>query len=68
MRQKACPFHGKNALIIDYKDVRLVRKFVSSYGKILPRRRTGLCAKHQRQVTNEIKKTRHMALISFVPQ
>lgn len=67
VRIKTCPFHGKNALTLDYKDVRLLRKFISSYAKILPKRRTGTCAKHQRQVTAEIKKARYIALIPFVP-
>lgn len=63
---KTCPFHTEDASAIDYKNVRLMRKFLSSYNKILSRRRTGLCAKHQRQIANEIKKARHVALLSFV--
>ena len=63
---KICPFHDNKAPIIDYKNVRLMRKFLSSYAKILPRRRTGVCAKHQRQVAAEVKKARHAALVRFV--
>lgn len=65
-RVKTCPFHDNKAPIIDYKNVRLMRKFLSSYTKILPRRRTGVCAKHQRQVSAEVKKARYVALVPFV--
>lgn len=51
----------------DYKDVETVKRYISAdKGKILPRRVTGACAKHQRYVANEVKKARHMALIPFV--
>lgn len=63
---KTCPFHDNKAPIIDYKNVRLMKKFLSSYAKILPRRRTGVCAKHQRQVSAELKKARFVALVPFV--
>jgi len=49
---------------VDYKDVGNLRRFVSSYLKIAPRRRSGLCAKHQRQVANAIKRARQAALIA----
>ena len=65
-RVRVCPFHGKEAPVIDYKDVRLMRRFMSSYSKIQPRRRSGLCAKHQRQVSAELKKARFIGLLSFV--
>lgn len=67
-RIRTCPFHDKDAPVLDYKDVRLMRRFMSSYAKIQPRRRSGLCAKHQRMVTNELKKTRFIGLLSFVQQ
>ena len=51
---------------IDYKDVAKLRKFISERSKILPRRVTGTCAKHQRELTIAIKRARHMALIPFV--
>jgi small subunit ribosomal protein S18 len=52
---------------VDYKDVDIIKKYVSGdKGKILPRRITGTCSKHQRHVANEVKKARFMALISFV--
>lgn len=50
---------------IDYKDVDIIRKYINEKGKILPRRVTGACAKHQRIISNEIKKARFMALIPF---
>jgi small subunit ribosomal protein S18 len=50
---------------IDYKDVEIVRKYINDKGKILPRRVTGACAKHQRIVATEIKKARYMALIPY---
>lgn len=65
-QEKSCPFHDNKAPVIDYKNVRLMRKYLSSYFKILPRRRSGLCAKHQRQIARELKKARHMALVPFV--
>ena len=54
------------ALVIDYKEADKLKKFVSEKGKILPRRVTGLCAKHQRKVTTEIKRARHIALMPYV--
>lgn len=53
---------------LDYKDARLMQRFVSSYGKILPRRRTGTCLKHQRIVGQAIKRARIMALVPFLVQ
>ena len=50
---------------IDYKDVEIIRKYINEKGKILPRRVTGACAKHQRVIAAEIKKARHMALVPF---
>ena len=54
---------GKN---IDYKDVETLKRYINDKGKILPRRVTGACAKHQRYIANEIKKARFMAIIPFV--
>lgn len=51
---------------VDYKDIRLLQKFLSSYGKILPRRRSGTCMKHQRLVSQAVKRARIMALIPFL--
>ena len=65
-RRKVCIFCGQNAPKIDYKDTALLRKFISERGKILPRRITGNCAKHQREITVAIKRARHVALMPYV--
>ncbi len=53
---------------IDYKDVRLVQRFMTSSSKIMPRRRSGTCVKHQRVVAQAIKRARIMALVPFIPR
>ncbi len=53
-------------MVVDYKDVNSLKKFVSSYMKIAPRRRSGLCAKHQREVANAIKRARQASLMPFI--
>lgn len=65
IKKKVCMYCADKSLVIDYKDAEKLRKFVSEKGKILPRRVTGLCALHQRKVTNEIKKARHIALLPY---
>ena len=65
-RRKVCVFCGKENNEIDYKDVAKLRKYVSERGKILPRRITGNCAKHQRALTVAIKRARHVALMPYV--
>ena len=65
-KKKICVFCAEKATSIDYKDVAKLRKFVSERGKILPRRITGNCAKHQRALTVEIKKARHLAIMPYV--
>ena len=64
-RKKVCAFCGKDN-VIDYKDTNKLKKFVSERGKILPRRITGNCAKHQRALTVAIKRARHVALMPYV--
>ena len=64
-RKKVCIFCGKDNCI-SYKDTAKLKNFVSERGKILPRRVTGNCAKHQRAVTLAIKRARHMALMPYV--
>jgi len=66
--QKQCYFCLNNIEEIDYKEVETLRRFLSSYHKILPRRKRGTCAKHQRKLTLAIKKARIMALLPFVKQ
>ena len=65
-RKKVCIFCKNKNQVIDYKDVELLKKFVSPNGKISPRRVTGTCAKHQREVAVAIKRARVMALLPFI--
>lgn len=65
---KPCYYCVNNLKDVDYKDVQTLRRFVSSYLKIGKRRRTGLCAKHQRRVARAIKQARIAGLIAFVPK
>ncbi|MCM1494660.1 MAG: 30S ribosomal protein S18 [Bacteroides sp.] len=65
-RKKVCVFCADKNAVIDYKDVNRLKKFVSERGKILPRRITGTCAKHQRALTVAIKRARHVALMPYV--
>ena len=62
-RKKVCVFCADKNAVIDYKDVNRLKKFVSERGKILPRRITGTCAKHQRALTVAIKRARHMPYV-----
>lgn len=65
-RKKVCMFCTEHIDFIDYKDVSRLRKFISERGKILPRRVSGTCAKHQRDVNNAIKRARQVALLPYV--
>ncbi|MBQ7726558.1 MAG: 30S ribosomal protein S18 [Clostridia bacterium] len=65
-RKKVCHFCVDRVEEIDYKDVARLRKFVSERAKILPRRATGTCAKHQRELTTAIKRARQMALLPYI--
>ena len=65
-RRKVCAFCVDKVTCIDYKDTAKLRRYLSERGKILPRRITGTCAKHQRQLTVAIKRARHVALLPFV--
>jgi small subunit ribosomal protein S18 len=64
-RRRGCPFCSDEALAIDYKDPQALRYFVTERGKIVPRRISGTCAKHQRALTLAIKRSRHVALLPF---
>ena len=66
-RKKVCVFCGKDN-VIDYKDTAKLKKYVSERGKILPRRITGTCAKHQRALTVAIKRARHVELMPYVAE
>jgi small subunit ribosomal protein S18 len=64
-RRKICRFCADSSLIIDYKDPKTLRYFTTERGKIIPRRISGNCAKHQRMLTVAIKRARNMALLPF---
>ncbi len=65
-RRKVCNFCVEKSEYIDYKDVAKLRKYLTESGKILPRRMTGVCARHQRELAVAIKRARQMALIPYV--
>lgn len=64
-RKKVCAFCGSTDNTISYKDAAKLRKYISERGKILPRRVTGTCAKHQRALTVAINRARHIALLPY---
>lgn len=66
VESKNCYFCANNIKKVDYKDVILLRKFINTVGKIIPTRRTGTCAKHQRALSTSIKRARIIALLPFV--
>ena len=65
-RRKVCQFCVDKMTHVDYKDTARLRKYLSERGKILPRRTTGTCAQHQRQLTEAIKRARQIALLPYV--
>lgn len=65
-RRKVCQFCVDKSEYIDYKDTAKLRRFLSERGKILPRRTTGTCAAHQRELTESIKRARQVALLPYV--
>lgn len=67
-RKKVCRFCVDNTIALDYKDSKLMQSFLTERGKIVPRRISGSCASHQRQLTTEIKRARHLALVGFIGQ
>ena len=65
-RRKVCQFCVDKATFVDYKEIEKLKKFTSERGKILPRRATGACAMHQRQLTEAIKRARQVALMPYI--
>ncbi len=65
-RRKVCRFCADSSLVIDYKESKTLRYYISERGKIIPRRITGTCAKHQRVLTTAIKRARTIALLPYV--
>ncbi|MFT8315447.1 MAG: 30S ribosomal protein S18 [Clostridium sp.] len=68
MKRKVCSFCMDKADHIDYKDINKLRKYITERGKILPRRISGNCAKHQRMLTEAIKRSRNIALLPFTTE
>ena len=64
-RKKVCALCANKDLVLDYKNADQLRKFVNEKGKILPRRATGACAKHQRDITIAVKRCRHIAMLPY---
>jgi len=67
-RVKVCRFCEDKVAGIDYKDERVLRRFVTERGKVIPRRMTGTCARHQRMLVRAIKRARHVALMPYVAE
>jgi small subunit ribosomal protein S18 len=67
-RATACYFCVNNFKHIDYKNTEALKRFISSYGKIVPKKRSGVCAKHQRGLANAIKRARFMGLLPYLVQ
>lgn len=65
MRKKVCPLCKDKNLVLDYKNPEQLKKFINEKGKILPRRATGACAKHQRDITQAVKRARHIAVLPY---
>ena len=65
-RRKVCAFCQEKVEVIDYKDVNRLKKFITEKGKIIPRRASGVCAEHQRDLSVAIKRARYMALLPYV--
>ncbi len=66
-KRKVCVFCADKSAVINYKDPDKLRSFISDRAKIVPRRRTGTCARHQRRLAVAIKRARHLALLPYVP-
>lgn len=64
-RKKVCALCGDKNFVLDYKDPEHLKKFINDRGKILPRRTTGTCSKHQRDITTAIKRARHIAVLPY---
>ena len=67
-RKKVCPLCGDKNFVLDYKNFDVMKKFVNDKGKILPRRTTGACAKHQRDITLAIKRARQIAVLPYTQE
>ena len=68
IRKKVCPLCADKNLVLDYKNADQIRKFINDKGKILPRRATGACAKHQRDITLAVKRARQIAVLPYTAE
>ncbi|MBP6100903.1 MAG: 30S ribosomal protein S18 [Clostridium sp.] len=68
MRKKVCPLCANKELVLDYKNADQLKKFINDKGKILPRRATGACAKHQRDITIAVKRARQIAILPYTQE
>ena len=68
IRKKVCPLCADKNLVLDYKNADQLKKFINDKGKILPRRATGACAKHQRYITLTVKRARQIAILPFTQE
>ena len=68
MRKKVCPLCANKDLVLDYKNADQLKKFINDKGKILPRRATGACNKHQRDITLAVKRARHIAILPYAQE
>ena len=67
-KEKFCYFCANGLKDIDYKDGQFLRRWISSYSKIVPRRRSGVCSKHQRKLAEAIKRARFMSILPYLPR
>ena len=67
-RKKVCPLCSDKNFVLDYKNFDVMKKFVNDKGKILPRRTTGACAKHQRDITQAVKRARQIAILPYTAE
>jgi small subunit ribosomal protein S18 len=67
-RRKVCAFCADKTVLIDYKEINRLRRYLSERAKIEPRRKTGTCAEHQRQLSVALKRARHVALLPYSPE
>ena len=68
MRKKVCPLCANKEWVLDYKNADQLKKFINDKGKILPRRATGACAKHQRDITIAVKRSRQIAILPYTQE
>ena len=68
IRKKVCPLCADKNLVLDYKNAEQLKKFINDKGKILPRRATGACAKHQRDITLAVKRARQIAILPYTAE